>query len=94
MKRSGLHRIEAAPPAIAGGGGMTRQRNGRFDWTLQARYSPPLTESGVVAELRRSCPTEHGVLAEKHRRGNAASVLRSWAWTATRGSGSMDRAIR
>ena len=47
IKRHDLYRIVPAPAAIAGRGRMVRQRSGRFDWTVQVGYPPPLTESGV-----------------------------------------------
>ena len=47
IKRHDLYRIVPAPAAIAGRGRMVRLRSGRFDWTVQVGYQPPLTESGV-----------------------------------------------
>ena len=47
IKRHDLHRLVPTPSIIAGRGGVVRLRSGRFDWTVQVEYPPPLTESGV-----------------------------------------------
>ena len=36
-----------APAIIPVRGRMVRLRSGRFDWTVQVGYPPPLTESGA-----------------------------------------------
>ena len=73
IKRRDLYRSVAAPSIIAGRGEMVRQRSGRFEWTVQVGYPPPLTESGVRRRAQEKAIRETlEVLQKKKCRGKAA----------------------
>ena len=70
IKRHDLERIVPAPAIIAGRGRMVRQRSGRFDWTVQVGYPPPLTESGERRRVQeKAIRLAMGFLQKKHSRG-------------------------
>ena len=69
VKRHDLYRTVPAPPMIAGRGRMVRLRSGRFDWTVQVRYPPPLKESGERRLAQeKAIRLTLGFLQQKHRR--------------------------
>ena len=77
-------RIVPAPAIIAGRGGMVRLRSGRFDWTVQVGYPPPLTESGERRRAQdKAIRLTMGFLQKTWQR-QSREVHRSCDWTSTR----------
>ena len=75
VTRRDLYCIVAAPVIIAGSSGMLRLRGGRFDWTVQVGYPPPLTESGARRRaqekaVRLTMGSLHKNMAEEKQRSS------------------------
>ena len=89
-QRQDLYCIMLAPAVIAGRREMVRLCSGRFDWTVQVEYPPPLTESGV---RRRAQEKAFWITLELRQQKIAEAKLRrrSWGWMSPLAWGSREQ---